>query len=400
MMAGTQGGKTSFGPWWLDREIENCGSGDYLAVTSTYDLFKLKMLPEIRSVFEFALGKARYWAGDKLMELRDPETGEFWAKSANDPMWARIILRSAASPGGLEAATAKAAWLDEVGQDDFRVEAWEAVLRRLSLNQGRVLGTTTLYNLGWLKTQIYDPWKDGAKHIEVVQFPSILNPAFPPEEFDQAKLRLPGWKFTMFYEGDYAQPASLIYKAYKDNVHAVDDFPIPKNWRCFVGIDYGPINNALIWVAEDPEPDRRGELSYYIFDDPLRGNKSTRQHVWSARQHDHADQVVGWWGGSPSEKQERWDWADAGIRVQRPPISSVEPGIDRVIGLFRQNRLFVFRSCRGVRDELGTYGRVLDNDGEPTEKIKDKNKFHRLDGVRYVVSGMTRAQKKARTMEG
>ena len=399
MLAGTQGGKTSFGPWWLNREITECGSGDYLAVTSTYDLFKLKMLPEIRSVFEFTLGIGRYWAGDKLMEIRDPSTGKFWANTQNDPMWARIILRSAASPAGLEAATAKAAWLDEVGQDDFRIEAWEAVLRRLSLNQGRILGTTTLYNLGWLKTQIFDPWKAGVPHIDVIQFASILNPAFPREEFAQAKLRLPAWKFSMFYEGDYARPASLIYKAYEEGIHLVDPFPIPANWRCFVGIDYGAINNALIWVAEDPEPDRRGELSYYIFDDPLRGNRSTREHVWAALKHDHADQVAGWWGGAPSEQQERWDWAQAGIRVQRPPISSVEPGIDRVIALFKQKRLFVFRTCTGLRDELGTYGRVLDASGEPTEKIRNKNDFHRLDALRYAVAGMTRVKKKARSWE-
>ena len=36
------------------------------------------------------------------------------------------------------------------------VQSWEAVLRRLALYQGRVLGGTTLYNLGWLKQQIYD----------------------------------------------------------------------------------------------------------------------------------------------------------------------------------------------------------------------------------------------------
>lgn len=400
MLAGTQGGKTSFGPWWLDKEIREQGAGDCLAVTSTFDLFKLKMLPEMRSVFEFVLGKGRYWAGDKLIELRDPSTGKFWAKTQNDPMWGRIILRSAASPGGLEAATAKAAWLDEVGQDDFRIEAWEAVLRRLSLSQGRVLGTTTLYNLGWLKTQIFDPWKAGAPHIDVIQFASILNPAFPREEFEQARLRLPAWKFSMFYEGDYARPASLIYKAYQENIHLVDPFPIPDYWRCFVGIDYGPINNALIWIAEDPEPDRRGELTYYAFDESLLGNRTTRQHVYAALHHDQANQVAGWYGGSSSEKQERWDWREAGIRVQRPPIAAVEPGIDRVIALFKQQRLFVFRTLTGLRDELGTYSRVLDDSGEPTEKIRNKNAFHRLDALRYDVVGMTRVKRKAKSWQG
>lgn len=111
MLAGTQGGKTSFGPWWLNRQVNRCGSGDYLAVTSTFDLFKLKMLPELRSVFEYGLGTGRYWAADKVMDLADPSTGKFWDESQNDRMWGRIILRSAAFQVGLESATTNAACL-------------------------------------------------------------------------------------------------------------------------------------------------------------------------------------------------------------------------------------------------------------------------------------------------
>ena len=44
IIAGTQSGKTSFLPMWLDREMRDSGPGDYIAVTATYDLFKLKFL--------------------------------------------------------------------------------------------------------------------------------------------------------------------------------------------------------------------------------------------------------------------------------------------------------------------------------------------------------------------
>jgi hypothetical protein len=38
VLAGTQGGKTSFGPAWLYREIQRRGPGDYMIVTPTYPL--------------------------------------------------------------------------------------------------------------------------------------------------------------------------------------------------------------------------------------------------------------------------------------------------------------------------------------------------------------------------
>lgn len=386
VLAGTQGGKTSFGPWWLFREIygwDNCrghGPGDYLAVTATFDLFKLKMLPALQEVFCHLMGVGRYWGGDKVIELKDPERGEFWAARSTDPMWGRIILRSAVAPGGLEAATAKAAWLDEVGQDDFTLESWEAVLRRLSLHQGRVLGTTTLYNVGWLKTEVYDAWVDGDPDFEVIQFPSVMNPAFPKREFERAARTLPDWRFSMFYLGRYARPAGLIYGAFSDEM-LVDPFPIPPDWKRVVGIDFGGANTALVWLAEDPDTG-----IWYAYRESLSGGKSTLEHVAEAKENASGCQDITFVGGSASETQARMDWRAAGLAVEEPTVTDVEAGIDRVTVLIKSGRFRVFRTCRGLRDELGSYRRRLDETGEPTDQIVDKRKYHRLDALRYAAT--------------
>ena len=142
VFGGSQGGKTSFCPWWLWREIRTNGPGDYLCVSGSFDLFKLKLLPELRTVFEDVLHCGRYWRGDQVMELTQgcQSGGKFLAKRASDKMWGRIIMRSAESKKGLESATCLAAVMDECGLDEFTIEEWEAVQRRLSLSQGRVLG--------------------------------------------------------------------------------------------------------------------------------------------------------------------------------------------------------------------------------------------------------------------
>lgn len=378
IIAGTQSGKTSFGPWWLDREIRERGAGDYLAVTATYDLFKLKMLPEMRKVFEL-LGGWEWRAGDRVFasansvsrpgEPTRPET--------------RIILRSANSPEGLESATGIAAWLDECGQDTFRLESWEAVQRRLALSEGRVLGTTTPYNLGWLKTEVFDRWRAGSPDFQVVQFKSTMNPAFPRSEYDRAKQVLPDWKFRMFYDGEFIRPAGMIYGDFDDDIHVVDPFTIPPEWPRYVGIDFGAVHTAVLWIAEDPEKN-----VYYLYREYLEGNRTTQGHANAVKALSKGENVVRWTGGSRSEKQQRWDWGAAGIPVTESPIIDVEAGIDRVIELFKKERLFVFRTCRGVIDELGTYSRELDSNGQPTEKIKDKETFHRLDALRYAVSAL------------
>ena len=87
-----------------------------LAVTSTRTCYsRSKMLPSLRHVFEDVTGDGRYWPAGRVIEIKDPVTGKFWARRADDRMYARIILRSADTGGGLESSTAKAAWLDEAG---------------------------------------------------------------------------------------------------------------------------------------------------------------------------------------------------------------------------------------------------------------------------------------------
>lgn len=374
MLAGTQGGKTSFGPHWLHREIQMCGPGDYLAVTSTFPLLKLKMLPEFLKLFRDTLHLGEWHAADKMFLMDGGKT--------------RVIFGSATHSESLESATAKAAWLDELGQDYFRLESWEAIQRRLSLHMGRVLGGTTLYNLGWLKQQLYDRWRAGEQDIDIIQFESVINPAFPRAEYERAKRNLPEWKFNLFYRGEYAKPAGLIYSDFineyrEQGGHKVHPFDIPPSWPRFVGIDYGAVNTALIWVAVDPD----AEIAY-IYRESLTGGKTTGEHVADALEIAQGTNVRQWFGGAKSETQQRMDWDAAGIPAQEPPISDVESGIDRVIAQFKTFKLYVFDTCLGLLDELGTYSRETGPNGDPTEKIKDKETFHRLDATRYVIQGM------------
>lgn len=368
MFAGTQGGKTSFLPLWMWREIRRCGPGDYLAVTATFPLLDLKMGPEFRRLFVDALKMGTYSESRKVLEFKDGKT--------------RIIFGSATHPESLESATARAAVLDEAGQDQFRGDSWDAIQRRLSLHQGRVLIGTTLYNLGWLKQRIYDRWRDGDSDYEVIQFPSTLNPAFPVAEFERARRDLPDWKFRMFYEGQFARPAGLIYQDYREDVHAVKPFAIPAEWPRVVGLDFGAVNTATVWLAHDVE-----RSCFYVYRETLDGGKTTVEHAARARSIAETERVIGWFGGSASETQQRLDWAVAGVPVRPPPVSDVEAQIDRVIGLFRQSRLFVFDTLIGLRDELGTYSREVDSSGQTSEKIKDKEQFHRLDALRYAICG-------------
>lgn len=389
VFAGSQGGKTMFGPRWLLREIQRCGRGDYLAATSTYDLFKLKMLPAMRALFEDRLGIAKYWAGSKVLELCEPGTMRFWARDQNDPMWGRIILRSAQSEGGLESSTAKAAWLDECGMDEFGITAWEAVQRRLSIHLGRVLGTTTLYNLGWLKTQVWSRFREGDKDYDCVSFASDINPAFPKEEFERVTRTMPRWKVNMFYRGVFDVPEGLIYSCFDSDTDTCDDFAVPADWPLWGGMDFGGVHMAAVLFAERP-----ADKHLFLVNEYLTGGVTTAAHAielmtWGARR---------WWGGAASEDQWRREFGACGMPILRPVIPEVEIGIDTVYSQMAEKRITVFKSCIRWLDEAGTYSRATDKAGQVTEKIANKEMYHLMDSTRYVIGSIRKRGTKAKVV--
>lgn len=393
MIAGSQGGKTTFVPWWLRQEIITRGGGDHLAVSTNYDLFKLKMLPTLLEVFETWLDEGRYWSADRVIELRDPETGKFWANRSGDKMWGRIILRSADAKGGLESSTCKSAALDECGMEEFPRESFEATIARLALNQGRMLLTSSLYGLGWLKKDVIDR-SDFDPNIFVVLFESTKNPQFKDDEFKRIAGSMEPWRFNLRYRSKFDRPPGQIYHDYIDKYreeggHLVPAFNPPHSWPCFVGIDPGANNTGIIWLALDAEADE-----YFLFRESLEGDKASAEYAKGVRSTALAagNRVISWHLGQKSEKQQRLDWKQGGgINALEPPIHDVESGIDRVITLFREHRLFICDDCTGIRDELLSYSRKLDHDYKPTEEIKNKSAYHRIDALRYVVVGVTKA---------
>jgi len=367
MLSGTQGGKTCTGPPWLQQEIARCGPGDYIAATATFPLLDKKMLPETLWLFRDQLKLGIYGESKRVFTFHDGQT--------------RIIFCSAKNPEALESATAKAAWLDEAGQIQFRRDSWEAVQRRLSLNEGRILITTTLYCLGWLKTEIYDAWHNGSPDIDVIQFDSTANPSFPMREFERMQGRLPQWKFDMFYRGRFSKPAGLIYDCFDSNIHIVEPFDIPKTWPCYVGHDFGPRNTAAVWFTVEP-----GTGNIFAYREYLAGGMSTEEHCQKWKELSGDERIIKRVGGAMQEQGWRDACTSAGWPVLAPRITSVDVGIDSVYALHKRNQLFVFNNLPIYLDQKTTYSRKLDDNYEPTDKIEDKASFHLMDAERYILS--------------
>lgn len=365
MLCGAQGGKTVLGPHWLFREIRKCGPGDYLAGTSTFPLLEKKMLPEFRYVFEELYNLGTFNDTKKLFTFYDGKT--------------RVIFFSGTNPEAIEAATARAAWVDEGGQEQFRRQTWEAIERRLAVYQGRTLFTTTPYSLGWLKVQLYDRWVDGDTDIDVIQFESIENPSFPKEEFERQKGLLPSWKFDLFYRGQFSRPAGLIYDSFSSTC-IIPRFEIPPNWNCFVGHDFGLNNTAAVWYALEPTT---GYL--YVYRE-YHASGAADYHAAKFVNLSKEERIIRRVGGAHHEDGYRTAYTLAGWPILEPSEKRVEAQMDTVYALHKQNRIYVFNDLHQYLDEKHTYSWELDDNYQPIEKIANKESFHLMDAERYILN--------------
>lgn len=412
ILAGTQSGKTTYLPWIGARNIQQTcdpagGSNDFLAVTATYDLFRLKFLPAMLEVFEVALGIGRYWGSDRVIELRDPRTGKFWASRSSDPMWGRIILRAASSPAGLESSTGRGAILDEFGQDSFTAEVMEALDRRLSLVGGWLVGGTTPYTaFGWIRERVVIPYErigtskeqPGDRDVKLIRFDSCANPAFSPEEFERARRSMPAWRFDLFYRGILSRPAGQIFSCLRDRDvrdggHRCKPFAVPERWLRVVGPDFGTTNTAAVVGAIEEDRDGFPTGRVVLYATYSGSGRHASEHA-EAIKTEASGPIVYAVGGAPSEDGWRAGYLWAGLPVHPPTERDVEVRIDRVFGAIKTGKVLIFETLRGggskpgLIDQLLDYSRELDPAGNVTEKIRNKSKYHFVDAGGYLMVGL------------
>jgi len=384
MSAGTQAGKTCFEPDWLRREINTKGEGDYLAVTATFPLLEKKMLPEFIYVFETAFRLGEYMAGKNMIQFHHVPGGTNGQVKVIDST--RVMFGSGNKPDSIESATAKAAVADEAGQKDFLLGSWEAMQRRLSINQGRCLFGTTLYNSGWFVQDILGACQRNDPDYELIQFDSTMNPTFPVEEYEKQRAKLPPWKFAMFYRGIFLRPAGLVFDCFDTAEDVIDRFEIPKTWLIHSMHDFGSANPAALFTAQDPATGQ-----FYHFEEYLPGpGRGVYDHVQEFKRITQGYNVVSRYGGNwTTEDEIRQAYTMQGWPIAKPKHRDPQLQYELVYGMNALHKIKVMRHLNHYLDQKTSFSYVLDERYNPTDKYEDEASQHLLACERYGMSNFT-----------
>jgi hypothetical protein len=392
IIAGTQSGKTVYGPWWLLREIQSRGPGEYAVVSPTYAVMYRKLHQTFMEVFE-PLGR---YIGSPIPRFIVSREGA--ARLFGDPGASCVIFFCyAENSNSLESMTLKGVLADECGQEEFKRESWEALQRRCLRYQARICIGTTPYNWGWLKTDVYDRWLAGSERIDVINFETTMNPSIDQAEYDEAQATLPSWKFDMMYRGKFTRPAGQIYDCFEKGINTCKRFLIPRHWMRIKGTDFGDINTASVFAAIRPED---GKVFIYrsyhdacdSTDDTVAEWRKDLMYFESDHSVFSEDQPLKMtldYGGAPSEDEWRARYAESGWPINKPPYADVQSGINRVYGLLKTGRLVIFDDLEKLISEIETYSREINEAGEPIQdKILNKARYHRADSVRYLANSV------------
>jgi hypothetical protein len=196
--------------------------------------------------------------------------------------------------------------------------------------------------------------------------------------------KLTGNRRARLLEGLWVIPEGAIYEQFDEGTNRIASFVPPNHWPRVVGIDPMGAYVAALWGAYDPV---NGTLHVYReYMQPF--GLTTRGHADNIWDLSKDETIWRWFGGGPSERQARTDFSGWGIPIEAPVITDVWGGIDRVSQLFESRVLFVHDCCEELLSEIGTYRRVVDKNGLMTDTIENKESFHMLDCLRYMVVGL------------
>lgn len=193
---------------------------------------------------------------------------------------------------------------------------------------------------------------------------------------------LTGARYSRLRQGLWAAPEGAIYSVFDEERHKVRAFNVPHLWPRIVGIDPLGAYVVALWLALDPV--NRVLNVYREYYEPF--GAATPAHARKIIGRCAGETIFAWIGGGPAERAARTDWSAAGIPLLEPPIKDVWLGIDRVSSLLADHSLVIHDSCPNLLSEIGSYVRKQGRDGVFEDRIVNKDRFHCLDALRYVVS--------------
>lgn len=231
--------------------------------------------------------------------------------------------------------------------------------------------------------------EDESGRWEVFHFRSHDNPHISEAALRELTLDMSAeaYRREIEAEDDEENPNQLIYKEFNSVSQIIPPVPIGSDWPHYVGHDFGGATPAALFFTQNPET---GYFYAYKEYRPI-SSVSISEQVQAFLDITKGRVVLRRMGGSHQEMGERAAYAAHGWHIMEPKKKNqrVTARIDAVKAMMEKNQIYVFNTCHRLIGELSTYLWKNDTDGIITDDIRNKNAYHLMDCLAYIMSDFT-----------
>ncbi len=215
---------------------------------------------------------------------------------------------------------------------------------------------------------------------EVYHASSLDNPELP-EDYIIRLGEFEGIYRERYVLGLWAGLEGLVYSSFDDKICLIPRFEIPKGWLVYSGHDFGTANPAALFYAQDTTTGFMYLNREYV---PGSG-RGIYDHVQQFKEITEGYNVIKRVGGSHQEDEIRQGYTSQGWVISEPKNNDRMYQIQKVQGLHRLNKVFVFNDLTNYIREKFSFAFKKD-EGDVTEKIDNEARFHCMAAERYILS--------------
>jgi len=257
---------------------------------------------------------------------------------------------------------------------------------------------------GWVKDLFVKPQQLGEPvngHTFIPALPRD-NKHLPKEYVNMLKSTNPPNWVKRYLGGSWDVFEGQVWPDYQFEIHAIDGFEIPREWRRFRSIDHGQVHpTACLWFAIDPDGNLFVYKEYYS-----PGVVSLHcKAILEMSEDEHYSYTLlppECWGKTREKEGKLWSINDEYWENKISCIKAnndVLTGINRVGEYFkvREDRvhpltgekdspsLFIFKNCKNLLIEIPEYGWKDQRGEEKAKEAPKKIKDDAADAMRYGV---------------
>lgn len=260
--------------------------------------------------------------------------------------------------------------LDEVASYRNFLIGWHEVLRpTLTDTKGECLFTSTPKGFN----HFYDLYNTEDDNFESFHFTSYDNPFLSKEEIDQARNEMTEDRFAQEYLAEFRKMEGLVYKEFNRDIHLFEEHN--KEFKEIIcGVDFGYTNpSCILKIGVD------NDNNFYILEEWYKKKQTTAQIVEKTKLF--KPNIV---YPDPAEPDRIKEMENNGLNV-REVNKDIAVGIDRIREIFKQNRIFIHKSCKFLINELETYRYPEKKPDKNEEEKPIKENDHACDALRYAL---------------